>query len=52
VLLARPLDDPRIRRTVRDARGGRVAYFVDLSSRDDVDETIAGWLAESWDECG
>lgn len=47
-LLSRRLDDERITKTL-PLSANRVAYFVDLRSVEDVDETLLAWLAEAYD---
>jgi hypothetical protein len=48
VKLHRPLDHPRIRRSVQDGR--RFYHFIDLRTAADVDDDVRGWLAESYAE--
>ena len=45
--LSREIADPRIRRVLRSSTH-RIAYFVLLRSPEDVDDQLAGWLAESY----
>jgi predicted transport protein len=53
LILSEPVDDPRVKRVVRWGVGGsRTAYFFDLHDASDVDHDLAGWILESWDECG
>ena len=47
-LLSRTLESPRVSRTV-PLSANRVAHFVLLTSADDVDDGLLGWLAEAYD---
>jgi hypothetical protein len=45
--LSRPLESPRVRRTIRSSTH-RFAHFVHLHDAAEVDAEIAQWLAEAW----
>lgn len=46
VVLSRRLRDPRFVRA--DEGPGRAAYFIDLRTPEDVDETVREWLTEAY----
>jgi len=47
VLLSRPLQHARIVKTWRGS-GQRMAYFIDLRDRDEVDDDVRDWLTEAY----
>ncbi len=47
LLLSRPIEDPRIAKTLR-LSANRIAHFVDLREPGDVDRSVREWLTEAY----
>ncbi|HLF41064.1 MAG TPA: hypothetical protein VI854_06265 [Acidimicrobiia bacterium] len=48
LVLPRPVEDPRVTRRISISET-RIVHFIPLASADDVDDTVRGWLTETFD---